>query len=340
MDLFDSGATHAITIFALRRMGKTELCLRDIAPLALKQGYDVRYASFWSDKSNPQSVLLEAISQQNHDLQSIKASLGVGSTYIEAMRETTKPNPEDRIEEIARQFKKLAKGRKKVLLILDEVQQLAATPNNETFIAAFRTLLDTHKNKVSVVFTGSSREALMAMFKRQKAPLFNFSHQFELPDLESDFVAFMLAAFKKTNGKTIPLAPALRVFKVMKRVPASFHDLLRAMLINGRNDIEKAHTEYKASSQETGAFQLIWESLKPLDREVLKRIAVDDVQIYSEVVRSTMAEALGLDNIPKATVQRSIARLKEGHLIESFARRTFEFTDMAFQNFVEMKIEA
>lgn len=333
LDLFKSGATHAITIFALRRMGKTELLLDDIGPLAKAQGYDVRYASFWQDKSNPQAVLLQALTQSDQNLSSIKARLGIGNTYIEAVKEPPQPNPENRIEDITRQFRKLAKGRKQVLLMLDEVQQLAVSTQNDDFIATFRTLLDSHKKKVCVIFTGSSREGLVTMFKRQKAPLFNFSHQYELPELGSDFVSHMLAAFHQASNKTIALAPAIRVFHEMRKVPARFHDLLRSMLINGRTDIAQAYQDYKDNSQETLVFDNLWQTLKPLDRQVLIMLTEEDCQIYAEHTRSDIANILGLDKLPKSTVQRCISRLKQNHLIESYQRGQFEFTDLAFEDF-------
>lgn len=337
LDLFDSGATHAITIFALRRMGKTELLLDDVGPLAKKQGFDVRYASFWEDIHNPQAVLLRAITHSTKDFTSIKARLGLGNTFIEAQREPPAPNKENLIEDITRQFQKMAKGRKRVLLMLDEVQQLARVPDNEAFIAAFRTLLDTHKKKVAVIFTGSSREGLLAMFKRQKAPLFNFSHQYDLPELGSEFVAHMLAAFHQASSKKIALAPAVRVFHDMRKVPARFHDLLRSMLINGRTDIEKAYQEYKTSSQETLQFEQIWQSLKPLDRQVLILLTDQDNQVYSEQARIDMAYHLGLDSLSKSAVQRCISRLKQRQLIESFQRGQFEFTDLTLLDLVSSK---
>ncbi|MBV1880775.1 MAG: ATP-binding protein [Pseudomonadales bacterium] len=337
IDLFSSESTHAITVFAPRRMGKTELLLEDLWPLAKKRGYDVRYASFWMDKSNPKAVFLDAISSNSQDQTTVKARIGVGGTFVEATSHGAPKESDVNIKEIKEEFVKLCRGKKKVLLLLDEVQQLAIREQDETFVAALRTLLDTNKGKVCVVFTGSSREGLLKMFKKQKAPLFNFSHQLDLPELGSEFVNHMLGAFKQASGKTIKLAPSIRVFTALNRVPAQFHDLLRAMLINGRQDIEQALKEYKMSSGENQAFLNMWDTLKPLDKQVLINIANDEENLFSEVGRQSIANNLGLPEISKSSLQKSISRLKDAALIESFQRGRYEFSELAFRDFVHHK---
>jgi len=337
IDLFTSGSTHAITIFAPRRMGKTELLLEDLWPLAKKRGFDVRYASFWMDKSNPKAVFLDAISSKPQDQTAVKARIGVGGTFVEATSSGAPKESAVNIREIKAEFVKLCRGKKKVLLLLDEIQQLAVREQDETFVAALRTLLDTNKGKVYVVFTGSSREGLINMFKKQKAPLFNFSHQLDLPELGSEFVNHMLGAFKQASGKSIKLAPSIRVFSALNRVPARFHDLLRTMLINGRQDIEQALKEYKISNRENQIFLNTWDALKPMDKQLLISIANNEENLFSEAGRQSIADNLGLSAISKSSLQKSIGRLKDAALIESFQRGSYEFSEMAFREYVVNK---
>lgn len=57
MSLFNSGLSHALTFFAPRRKGKTEFLLKDIAPLAKEQGYQVFYFSFLDSTNDTQNAL-------------------------------------------------------------------------------------------------------------------------------------------------------------------------------------------------------------------------------------------------------------------------------------------
>ena len=54
--------------------------------------------------------------------------------------------------------------------MLDEVQELAAEATNRPLIAALRTSLDKRRDGLAVVFTGSNRDALSAMFSGKQAP--------------------------------------------------------------------------------------------------------------------------------------------------------------------------
>ena len=60
MDRFQVGATTALTLFAPRRMGKTEFVNKDLLPLAEKQGYLTAYVNFWDRKQSPADSLIVA----------------------------------------------------------------------------------------------------------------------------------------------------------------------------------------------------------------------------------------------------------------------------------------
>ena len=338
LDLFASGSTHAITLFAPRNMGKTVLLIEDLWPAAEKSGYDVRYASFWEDKLHPEAVFLNAITTEKTALDDVKARFGLFGSFVElTSHQDIALNHQHALTEIASQFKRLKKRRKKILLLLDEIQQLATQHSFDGFVALLRTLLDTNKKDVHVVFTGSSQDGLMAMFKRHKAPLFNFSHQMNLPELGSPFVKHMLAAFQQASGKQLNFSASLRVFNSMSRIPARFHDLLRIMLIAGRTDIAKAYQEYESTRGDASRYAVLWQKLKPLDQALLKAIA-ENAEIYSAQQRLLFAQNIGVDQISQSAVQKSLSRLKKESLIDSYSRGTYVFNEAGFKDFIVEKL--
>lgn len=125
-------AAHAITLFARRRMGKTVLLIEDVWPIAKKKGYDVQCASFWADKSDPQGVFLEAIGDSPSRLNDTKALFGIFGSYIEVTPQNRPQDKENKTAAITKQFKSLVK--KKVLLLLDEIQQLAIGESSDRFV--------------------------------------------------------------------------------------------------------------------------------------------------------------------------------------------------------------
>jgi len=91
----------------------------------------------------------------------------------------------DGFPELRDRFEKLLHGKTQVLLCLDEVQHLATDTRFEPLVSFLRTLIDEHREKLFVVYTGSSRDGLQRLFSRRKAPLFRSSSQIDLPPLGS-----------------------------------------------------------------------------------------------------------------------------------------------------------
>ena len=58
---YEQGLSDTLTLFAPRRMGKTEFVLLDLIPAAAQRGYTPVYVSFWENKDDPTSSLLAAI---------------------------------------------------------------------------------------------------------------------------------------------------------------------------------------------------------------------------------------------------------------------------------------
>ncbi|MAM89530.1 MAG: hypothetical protein CME36_19705 [unclassified Hahellaceae] len=335
LGLLESGSTHALTIFAKRRMGKTELLIEDIWPAAVKLGFEVRYASFWSNRSQPQKALLDAIGKKTQSIDEVKARIGLPGNYLETTASVRHPQSADDLDQLSAVFRTLLKSKKPILLMLDEIQTLASDSGEyDDFVAALRTILDVNKNRIKVIFTGSSQEGLMKMFKRQKAPLFNFSHQFELPQLGAAFVKHMTDAFQQASGRTLNPSASLRVFNRCHYVPAKFHDLLRSMLINGRVDIERAFEDHQFESGEIYQYQQVWEGLPILSQELLKMIARDGEGLYQSERLDELKSIMGVDELSTATVQNHVDRLRRASIIESLRRGQYTFAEAAFAEFV------
>ncbi len=55
------GMMNRIVLLGVRRVGKTEFLLRDLAPLALAEGYLPIYVNLWSSPERPQETFLYAL---------------------------------------------------------------------------------------------------------------------------------------------------------------------------------------------------------------------------------------------------------------------------------------
>lgn len=333
---FQTGITNAVTLFAPRRMGKTELLRCDLTPAAEALGYTVIYVSMWEQKDTPETALLEALLTQSRlsgiDLEFELSGFGAKGKLT---KKSVAQKGGTTTVEIARAFRTLIKSKAPVLLMLDEVQHLATRREFESTIALLRTLLDENKREVKTIFTGSSRDALLSMFRSRKAPLFNASQQMDLPELGDEFVKYMVSAFNSFAKKPIDHVNGIVSFRRLHRVPASFHDLLTEMMMAGRNDILPAVDEYLAERSKENNYEFKWNELKEVEKLLIKQIASgDSAGLFNEEFRSLLANTLGVDEVQVHTVQNALNRMRVNGVICAIGRGQYALEDPAFHEWI------
>jgi hypothetical protein len=210
------GLIKSLAIFAQRRMGKTEFLRKDLMPAAEQTGYTVIYVSLWETKDEPEAVLLEAIQQAaegqgvlpaiRRRLRRPGSKIGIGAhaatVGAQASWEQGTAEEGDPLLDLRRWMELLAQKKKPTLLLVDEIQSLADEKRYGALVAALRSALDKHGDKIKAVFTGSSSHGLQQMFQKERAPLFQFSQQIPFPQMVS--AATHMAPFEgHRNGATL-----------------------------------------------------------------------------------------------------------------------------------------
>jgi hypothetical protein len=168
VDTLESGIVNAITLFAPRRMGKTQFACTDLAPLAAKNGWLVAYCNLWDDQANPAGAIVATLTAAAEPFRASKktgkvgiaANLGVVTANAEVTEEVSPQAAPSQLSGafngLAQVAVKHAKG-KRLLLVVDEIQ-LAADRKHEPVAASLRTSLERHAGLVKTLFTGSSPE--------------------------------------------------------------------------------------------------------------------------------------------------------------------------------------
>lgn len=352
LDTFELGSSSALTLFAPRRMGKTEFVLQDLIPLATERGYLPVYVSFWEYKADPTLCLQRALRQANKELGWVHrvktgatsvatlsvgvsgvGSLGVGSNKPRSVDEST-------LEIISSEFDRLFKGRRRVLLCLDEVQHLATDSAFEPLVYFLRTLIDTRRQVLKVVYTGSSRYGLQRLFNRRKAPLFNSASQIDLPELGSDFVRHILAAFHQATQRKISLQDGIAAFRSLNKVPYELRRVIELLMHGGCIDIKSKAQKHVDEGLEIARYQMLWEELKAIDQAVLIRLVESGRGLYQEESRRFIASWLGIPEevVPVHVVQNAVNRMR-GNLIAPLEYGTWDFEDPQFKQWLTEVIE-
>lgn len=347
---FNTGLTHSLTLFAPRRKGKTEFLIGDLAPAAEEEGYKVCYVSLWALKSDPAAALLTGLVEAGKKeslwqrtkrllstpLQSVdaEASIGGASMRIGAAFDEGQTATKEDLIEIPRALDQLVRqsGNGKALLLLDEVQFLAK-PAHETLVAALRTALDTRKDTVRTVFTGSSRVRLQEMFDTIKAPLFQFSQRTHFPDLDEGFTRFMAANFRKVTQRELSYDEAWAGFEALGRSPGLFRDAINELAMRGGTDFMAVCHEIREGAENRADLLGAWSKLKPLDQLVVQGVLQGE-GLYAEGTRLKLAQALGVDEVSTSQVQSVVNRLVGEQILFAKGRGEYEIEDAGFRDWL------
>src|SRR5262249_48331336 len=151
-------------------VGKTAFLQRDLTPAAVLRGRLPVYVDVWAVRTDPAAGVsgqLKVAAQQLEHKDPSKREmtnfsvnvLGVGAGMSAAHR----PEPGEPTNELLRinfwsdRLARLA-GEKTILLMLDEVQELAIHPEGAAVAAALRASMQRNYGRFEPVFTGSQRD--------------------------------------------------------------------------------------------------------------------------------------------------------------------------------------
>lgn len=345
LDAFDRGSTSSYTLFAPRRMGKTEFARQDLIPMAQDRGYVTVYVNFWDRLDSPDSCLLLGLKDASSQLSVGKRlsnwlqtinKLGIKTPYggIDIGTQTAESDDLN-LDLITEGLDETLKLGKPVLLVLDEVQHLATRTEFESLVFALRGIFDHHRQQLKVVYTGSSRNGLNTLFKRKNAALFSSSQQIDLPELGTPFLEHLGHAFLQATNRQLRLAECQAAYRQLKKIPYDYQQVIDILMRHGGTDIESVTQRYIEEQGFSDEHAEIWQALKPVDQAVLRCIAEDDINgLYTQSSMNFIASQLGLDRIERPTVQNALNRLKHKNIVASTGHGQYDLEDPHFKDWV------
>lgn len=336
------GITHAFTLFAPRRMGKTQFLLQDIAPMAEQMGFNVFYFSFMDD--NP-DTLAERFQTALYEFATNKPTekaktFFAGVKKIAAMGVEIERNESPQIiPPISNIISHIANDKRQTLLLLDEVQELARASNTQDLIRSLRTGLDINQNQIKTIFTGSSTNGLKAIFNDSKAPFFHFAHSLDFPTLGQDFTDFLASIYEQRTGNITNKAAFYQVFERLQKTPMYMRAIVQDMIVNPVLSLEDAANIRLEQMQELSDYSGLWAGLKPLDRVLLADIASGNTSPYTSASRTRYAEALGIDAVSTANIQGCLRRLERQDLVTRDTTNALQINSTALKTWILGNIE-
>lgn len=226
-----------------RRIGKTSFFLNDLSPHLIELGMLPIYISMWGNKSAPHSefaqqlsVALDEISHSGAvkrllNTQVRKLAVGNHVAKVEVEFEPVSASDADltNINALLSQVIEKAGGQK-VVLILDEFQQLVTSKHYDNFQYALRTLLDTVNTGISVIYTGSSRTGMRAAFEDDKMPFYQSAVIQEFPTLDDGFVDHCVSRLSEAYSIHVDRLELLDFWKETDYSPHWMINLMREVV--------------------------------------------------------------------------------------------------------------
>ena len=324
LKIYISGLKQAVTLFAPRRQGKTLFVKHELMPAGEEAGWQVIYLDLWARRGKPESALvegleaaLERITGKPFHVTEVTTKAKPPGMEVEAKAqrvEAAKPEPvlENRLAAALDRLVGLSKGI--TLLVLDEFQALAKADRAD-FVAAFRTALQKHQGRLLVFYTGSSREALNEMFRRQKAPLFESAYSLTLPDLERDFVIDRAEFLRERTGLEVDADTLDAAFVRLGRSPEYLNAIILNLMIGGHTDVEAAVRAWVESQREEGTVAQLHD-LNACDRAVLRLLAQPDhAKPFGKDAIEFVQGQLNSEKVTTGRIQSSIRRLSRRQLV-------------------------
>ncbi|MES2356557.1 MAG: hypothetical protein V4568_19585 [Pseudomonadota bacterium] len=343
----DLGLISATALYARRRFGKTEFLMKDLTPAANAKGYVVGYCNLWQEDQEPIEALVEAIVAMSTPkkisaklrsklaapvaklkLNGKAVGLGEGGAEVEF-------KSKDKVPLRLRQaFKAFDASGNHGLLLIDEAQVLA-DKKHEALEKALRALLDTRKDRMKVIFTGSSEDRLRTMFGSEKKAFYNWARVEPLPLLNEAFVRELTSRANKLTTMKLQLSDTVTAFNALNRVPELFRRFLSQYLSHPFDGVEKAIEVSKQSVYVEEGFAKRWVKMLPADRLILQLVAQSNEDLHGIATLKQIGKALGLGKpADRAVPQNSLRRLRERQILIQTEPGAYRFEDETFREWV------
>jgi hypothetical protein len=350
LQAFDLGLISATALHAKRRMGKTEFLTKDLTPKAVERGYAVGYCNLWQEDQDPAEAIAEAISicsAPRHVLAKVRARLKTQVSTLKLSGKVTgmaeggaelefKEAEKKNVTQLRSSFAAFDRSKNRGLLLIDEAQVLADM-KHRSLEKALRAMLDTRKDHLKVIFTGSSEDRLRTMFGAEDKAFYNWARVEPLPLLGEDFVRELTRRANTLGTMKLKLEDTLRAFDSLKRVPELFRRFLSQYLANPFEGVDPAIEACRQSVYMDEGFAARWDRMLPADRLILRWLAQGQQDLHGAKSLARIGKVLKLGRPADRSVpQNALKRLRERQILIQSDIGVYRFEDETFKDWVTL----
>ncbi|MCW7538230.1 hypothetical protein OOT46_10260 [Aquabacterium sp. A7-Y] len=333
---------RALSIFGPRQIGKTTLLSYDLAELARRHGLTPIYVDFMASE-DPLLVLLGRLEDRLLDMNSRPGRTAVTRVSAAGFGLGLAPPPPSarsadagvQMQHCMAAMKRLEPGTR-LLLMLDEAQELVRKKDGERAMKAIRALFNTYRPDILLLITGSSREGLLRLFGEHHRASFGLADHEDFQVMGREFVDFVVEPVNRQLRE--PLDPAVlgEAFALLGHRPADFVAYVAELVMHPTRDIVGQVPAFLARRYPVEAVRERFERLTPLQQVLLQLIAGGATRLTSMATVDAVAERLGT-RVSDAGIRKALASLPSDTLAKP-SRGVYEIVDPQLQAWLREQI--
>lgn len=327
-----SGLFNRLAYLGQRRIGKTMFLLKDLTPKLIEEDCIPVYISMWSNKNAPHKEIinkLEMALKQNFSKSAVRSVLNTEIKKISVLGVTAEFGqldpvvaPDDELIIIGNLLRELVEssGNKRVVLLIDEIQHLITAKEFEPLQYMIRTMLDELNESINVLYTGSSRKGIEAMFNNKNMPFYNSANQVAFPFLGNDYVEHIHKMLKNHFQLNYHLTELTQYFKKIN-YSAFWFDRLAQLLALKQVSLSNGIKSIDEMMVIENQYDNTLDAMTALQKGVLVRVATGVSRYDEDAVASY--QKLGVKKATRGQIQSAYKSLISKRLITKVADTIF-----------------
>lgn len=338
LDLLLARPQTALSLFGPRQIGKTTFITGDLSTLAESEGIHPVYADLMAGTDKLEAIngalreTLYALKTRrgNEAVRGVKA-LGLGVDFDAAPAVPSSADAGQQLLHLVADVLRQPRV-KRLLLLLDEVQELARSPSGSLAMKAVRAAANRHKadGRLLLLMTGSSREGLAQLFAAHRQPSFGLAERQDFPVLGRDYVEHVVARANQPRMRAhkLHVDDFVAAFAVLGHRPADLEAFVGHVATYHVVDVAGAVSVFLRTRYPADLHEQRWLAMTPLQRILLAEIAAGASMLTGRSMLQTVEAQLGT-SVTAGGVRKALISLPPD-LLGNPERGVYLITDPLF----------
>lgn len=335
----------ALSLFGPRQIGKTTFITGELSALAANHKIRAVYVDLMAAADKLEAIngaLRDALytlkSRRSQERVRGVSALGVGLDFDAA---PSAPASDDAGQQLQHLIADLLRQPQvsRILLLLDEVQELARSASGAQAMKAVRAVVNRHKAdaRVLLLMTGSSKEGLAQLFAAHGQPSFGLAERQDFPVLGRDYVEHVIARANESRARAhkLKVDDFVAAFATLGHRPADLEAFIGHVATYNIADVPGAVPAFVRIRYPPDLIEQRFNAWTPLQRILLSEIARGASELTGQKMLQTVATQLGT-SVTAGGIRKALTSLP-ADVMSNPSRGIYRLVDPILENWLRQR---